>query len=46
MNKTLLIAGGILLLLILIMLWLAASVGPDTAPQEVQTIELTNPYDR
>lgn len=46
MKKTLLIAGGILLLLILIMLWLAASVGPDTAPQEVQTIELPNPYDR
>ncbi|GLQ20743.1 hypothetical protein ACFFUB_01650 [Algimonas porphyrae] len=46
MKKMLIITGGVLLLLILILVWLAASVGPDTAPQDVQTIELPNPYDR
>ncbi|MEM9600174.1 MAG: hypothetical protein AAF926_04050 [Pseudomonadota bacterium] len=46
MKKMLMITGGVLLLLILILVWLASSVGPETGPQEVQSIELPNPYDR
>lgn len=45
MKKSLAIAGAILLLIVLLMLWLAASVGPDTAPQEMQSIELPDVYD-
>lgn len=43
--KNLIIGLGVfLLLLILAMVWLASSVGPETAPQEVRSIELPDTY--
>jgi hypothetical protein len=45
--KNLLIAAGIFaVLLIGILFWLAGSVGPDTAPQDVRTLELPSNYDQ
>ncbi|GLQ24039.1 hypothetical protein GCM10007853_19130 [Algimonas ampicilliniresistens] len=44
MKKMLFIVGGLLLLLIAILVWLAGSVGPETAPQDVRTIELPDTY--
>ncbi|MGB6228642.1 MAG: hypothetical protein WBF53_00765 [Litorimonas sp.] len=43
MKKTLIAVGVVLLLLIAVLVWLAGSVGPDTAPTEVRTIELDVP---
>lgn len=44
--KKLLIAAGVLgVLLVGTVFWLAGSVGPDTAPQDVRTIDLPNTYE-
>lgn len=44
--KKLLIALAALLILILgLLLWLAGSVGPETAPQELKSMELELPND-
>ena len=44
--KKLLIAAGVLgVLLVGMVFWLAGSVGPDTAPQDVRTIDLPNTYE-
>lgn len=44
--KKLLIALAALLILILgLILWLAGSVGPETAPQELKSMELELPND-
>jgi len=44
MKKMLFIVGGLLVLLLVILVWLAGSVGPETAPQDVRTIELPDSY--
>lgn len=45
--KNLLIAIGIFVLLLVgIVMWLAGSVGPDTAPQDVRSIELPDTYEK
>ncbi len=44
MKKMLIIVGGLLLFLIAILFWLAGSVGPDSAPQDVRSIELPDTY--
>lgn len=44
MKKTLLILGAILILLILGLFWLAGSVGPETAPQDIRSIDLPDTY--
>jgi hypothetical protein len=46
MKKLLITIGVFILLLIGATLWLAGSVGPDTAPQDVRSIELPNTYDQ
>jgi len=45
--KNLLIAVGVFVVLLIgILFWLAGSVGPDTAPQDVKSIELPDNYDQ
>ena len=44
MKKGLISLGVVLILLIIGMVWLASSVGPDTAPQDVRSIELPDSY--
>lgn len=44
MKKALISLGAILILLVGAMLWLASSVGPETAPQDVRSIELPDDY--
>ena len=44
MKKGLISLGVVLILLIIAMVWLAGSVGPDTAPQDVRSIELPDSY--
>ena len=44
MKKGLISLGVVLILLIIAMVWLASSVGPDTAPQDVRSIELPDSY--
>ena len=46
MKKTLIGTGIVLLLLAGVLVWLATSVGPETAPQEVKSIELDADYGR
>jgi hypothetical protein len=46
MKKLLITIGVFILLLIGVTLWLAGSVGPDTAPQDVRSIELPDTYDQ
>lgn len=46
MKKLLIMIGVFILLLIGIILWLAGSVGPDTAPDDVRTIELPDTYEQ
>jgi hypothetical protein len=46
MKKLLITIGVFILLLIGATLWLAGSVGPDTAPQDVRSIELPSTYDQ
>lgn len=41
MKRTLIAAAILLLLIIGVMVWLAGSVGPETAPDDLRTIELT-----
>lgn len=44
--KNLLIAIGVFILLLSgLALWLAGSVGPDTAPQDIRSIELPDTYE-
>lgn len=45
MKKLLITIGVFLLLLIGIVIWLAGSVGPDTAPQDVRSIDLPDTYE-
>lgn len=40
MKKTLIVIIGLLLLGTMALLWLANSVGPETAPQDVRSIEV------
>lgn len=40
MKKPLIILGGLVLIAFGLMLWLAFSVGPETAPQDVRSIEV------
>ncbi|MEM7728615.1 MAG: hypothetical protein AAF311_05000 [Pseudomonadota bacterium] len=42
MKKILIIAGLLVLLLGGTLVWLAGSVGPDTAPQDLRTIDLSD----
>ena len=44
MKKGLIGLGAVLLVLTAAMFWLAGSVGPDTAPQDVRSIELPDNY--
>jgi len=46
MKKLLITIGVFILLLVGVTLWLAGSVGPDTAPQDVRSIELPDTYDQ
>jgi hypothetical protein len=46
MKKLLMMIGVFLLLLIGIVIWLAGSVGPDTAPQDVRSIDLPDTYEK
>ncbi|MGJ8561296.1 MAG: hypothetical protein ACSHX3_13755 [Litorimonas sp.] len=45
MKKLLISIGVTALLLIGIIIWLAGSVGPDTAPQDVRSIDLPDTYE-
>ncbi|WP_298915057.1 hypothetical protein [uncultured Algimonas sp.] len=43
--KKLMIIGGVVLVLVLgLMVWLAGSVGPETAPKDVRSIDLPDSY--
>lgn len=44
MKRTLIIVAILLLLVIGTMVWLAGSVGPETAPDDLRTIELPDTY--
>lgn len=44
MKKGLISLGVILIVIIIAMVWLAGSVGPETAPQEIRSIELPDTY--
>ena len=44
MKKALFLISVILLVIIGAMVWLASSVGPETAPQDVRSIELPDTY--
>ena len=44
MKTTLIAASIVVLLLIGIMVWLAGSVGPETAPTDLRTIDLPDTY--
>lgn len=46
MKKLLTMIGVFILLLLGVIIWLAGSVGPDTAPQDVRTIELPDTYEQ
>lgn len=46
MKKLLITIGVLILLLLGVIMWLAGSVGPDTAPQDVRTIELPDTYEQ
>lgn len=45
MKKFAIIAGVLILILVGVLFWLAGSVGPETAPQDVRSIELPDNYD-
>lgn len=45
MKKLLIGLGVFVTLLVLILFWLAGSVGPETAPQDTRSIELLDSYD-
>lgn len=44
MKKPIVIIAGIILFILAILFWLAASVGPETAPQDVRSIDLPDTY--
>lgn len=46
MKKTLIALLLLALVIGGVLVWLAASVGPETAPQEMKSIELDSDYDR
>lgn len=46
MKKLLIAIGVFIVLLIGVLVWLAGSVGPDTAPQNVRSIELPDTYEQ
>lgn len=40
MKKTVILLGGVLVVLAIVLLWLSLSVGPETAPKDVRSIEV------
>ncbi len=46
MKKLLIAAIALIVVVGGVMVWLAGSVGPETAPQDVRSIELPDTYDR
>ena len=44
MKKALILISVLMLVIIGAMIWLASSVGPETAPQEIRSIELPDTY--